>query len=468
MLPRNTDSAYFSDEQNGTRATEGRGFLNKFKISRSFTGPEFSLIPRLDIRRLDVRLGGRNYLDPDCVIDETRPELRVKLRQPQKQIPVKNRNTLGNYNVYIGSKTWSNMIKAKAEGRSPPELKIVLLFGIGNDVDNLGLRYYFEQVDDKVLINIPGIENEPRWGIGITGLRDMDRNIVRDQINYLMNYTLDNTELKAVRYKITTLAAYSAGYVGLNQTVNEELIPLHDIESVVYYDCIYRADKPEPGEGEPNPPNSLTKYEKMFINRVDSLGDNNAGSAYNTRRALSRISKAAGNDVKMVAYMATPKGSPTYPSNKIHNDQFTVDFPIKIDLTSKECQDSLFAIALTRCLKYAQLDGQLNSTDIPLAFKALEWNLPPRGKVASTRSIEPKPGFSPETNLLDYGKFYKEQTKKNPIDTDQISKAIHLISTHELIYQKGERAKFSYPSPGNHMGLLHFALIPEFAWEYLI
>jgi hypothetical protein len=352
-------------------------------------------------------------------------------------------------------------------GKPPLELKISLLFGIGNDLDNLGLRYYFEQVDDKIIINIPGIEQKIRWGIGITGLTDPDRNINANQINTLINYALENTKFKGTRYKITTLAAYSAGYIGLNQTVNEGMIPLNDVETVVYYDCIYRSDKPQPALDDDNPPKSLTKVEKMHLNCIDELKESSSGSAYNTRRALTRIAEKSTNDVKFVGYMSTPAGSPTYPSVSRINE-YTVDFPIKIDLRCPECQNALFAISITRCLHYAQIDGQINSTQVPSEFKSLETDLPRRGKLASTElTCRPKPGFIPEKTLLGYWTAHKEQIGK-ALQKDPMSKAFHLISTNELIYTKNPGDNFSYPPPNNQMGMLHFALIPEFGWEFLL
>jgi len=463
MAPRNTNSAYFVDEQDGKVSPEGGGFLNKFKW-HNVQGPNALEHPI----GCDLSIPARNYLDPFCVIDEGRPELRVKLRQPQVFIPVKNRNQRGPICLYIGSKTWKNMLDARADGKAPPQLKISLLFGIGNDVDNLGLRYFFEQVNDRLLINIPGIEQEPKWGIGITGLKNLERNIISDQINTVINFAFENTVFKAVRYKIATLAAYSTGYRGLNQTVNEGLIPLDDIETVVYYDCVYRSDNPKPAKDDDDPPESLTKIEKMHKNCVDESNETSKDSAYNTRRALTRIDHTSTKKVNFVAYMSTPKGSPLYPSIYPSNSpskDYTVDFPTKIDLRTSENQNALFAIAITRCLRYAQLDGQINSTQVPSEFKALESDLPGRGTVASSDlTYKPKNGFTPQRTLHGYWTSHKDkiQLALKEGKGSPMGKAFQLISGRELIYRGG------YPSPGNEMGILHFALIPEFGWEYLL
>ena len=118
-------------------------------------------------------------------------------------------------------------------------------------------------MDDRILINIPGIEHKSAWGIGICGLVNLERNIILNQIEFIINFFLETKPFKDLRYKITTLAAYSTGYRGLNQTVNEGLIPLKDIETVVYYDCIYRSDDPKPAPDDIDPPNSLTTIERI-------------------------------------------------------------------------------------------------------------------------------------------------------------------------------------------------------------
>ena len=478
MSFRNADSAYFIDEQDGKSAPGGRGFLNKFKLERWMYLSD-KITPLATPVKLDMSISGRNYLDPYCVIDDSksklnddgRPEFRLELRQPQLHIPPPNRNKRGQYGFYIGSQAWKKFLEAKKDGQTSPEFKVTLLFGTGNDADNLGMRYYYEQADDRILINIPGIEQKPRWGIGISGLVNKERNIVLNQIDFIINYFLQNKPFKDLRYKISTLAAYSTGYIGLNQTVNEKLIPLEDIETVVYYDCIYRADSPIPAQDDENPPKSLTKIERMYLNSTDELKESSKNSAYNTRRALTRIAEASKNKVNFVAYMSTEGGSPLYPSISPSTSpykHYTVDFPTRIDLRKADTQRALFAISITRCLHYAQLDGQINSTDVPKEFKDLEFGLPKRGKIASTDlTCKPKGTFTPDITLQHYwdknkGKISMALREGKKGEDSPMSKAFRLISGRQLIYSSG------YPTPNNQMGILHFALIPEFGWEYLI
>jgi hypothetical protein len=83
--------------------------------------------------------------------------------------------------------------------------------------------------------------------------------------------------------------------------------------------------------------------------------------------------------------------------------------------------------------------------------------------VASTgATFKPKPDFIPDYTLSIFVETYKEHIKKTLTQTN-ISKAIHVISEHDLIYSRDPGATSSYPHPDNHMRMLYFALIPEYA-----
>ncbi|HYU31889.1 MAG TPA: hypothetical protein VEW48_06980 [Thermoanaerobaculia bacterium] len=424
MSHRNYDHAYFENEQ-GTKVPGENLYFNKFRE----LGKPWN-------QNVDLT----NYLDPS---------LRTQL-QPQV-IPRQSQGMASRYDFYIGQKTWNALARSP-----PPVLKVTLLFGVERDLDNLGLRYYFEQVEDRVLINIPGREGA-RWNIGISGLVDSSLGIVTNQVQDFFNLIGFTSP-----YTITTLAAYSTGYGGLNQTVNEGLIPLKDVETVVYYDCVYRADKPALPSGEA--PVALSAAETN--NGADEIDASHNGSAFNTQRARKKLLDATSNNVKIVAYMATTGGSPLYKNPTISGPQYTVDIPTKIDLraatpgspvTLVEC---LFALTITRCLAYAEIEGQVNAREVPASFKDLRAGFPQRGQVASsTATLAAKPGFSPTTTLLDWGRANAAKVKTAQKDIDA---AIKLISDRELMYVGG------YPGPTNVAGALHAALLPEFGWEFLL
>lgn len=444
-MPRTFDNAYFDNEK-GDPVSGSTVFLNKFKQPGSGT--------------VNVNLNLQNYLDP---------AVRPTQRQPQT-IPAASQGQTSLYAIFIGSKALKKIKDAAAANRSLPEMKITLLFGVGLDLDNLGLRFFFEQVDDRILINVPG-EEAPRWNIGITGLVDAGRGITVNQIESLVTQamTVANIPSATPPFKIKTLAAYSTGFGGLNQTVNEGLIPLNDIETVVYFDCTYRADGPpavradgpaplKPSEINPGP---------------DEVDRSHANSAFNTQRALKRIAGAGGRSLTIAGYMATTAGSPHYLNPTVAgSNQYTVDFPTKIDLranapgSSVSFRECLFALVLTRCLAFARIDGQILSTDVPRVFSDLAAVLPARGQVASsTATLRAKTGFSPTTTLLDWGRANSAKVK---LAQSQVAAAVKLISDHELMYPASPPGSISYPSPGNEEGALHAALLPEFGWEFLL
>ena len=443
-MPRSFDNAYFDNEK-GDPVSGSTVFLNKFKQPTSGA--------------VNVNLNLQNYLDP---------AVRSQ-RQPQS-IPAAAQGQTSLYAIFIGSKALKKIKDAVAAKQSLPEMKITLLFGVGLDLDNLGLRFFFEQVDDRILINVPG-EEAPRWNIGITGLVDTARGITVNQIESLVSQAMSVANVSSANppFQIKTLAAYSTGFGSLNQTVNEGLIPLNNIDTVVYFDCTYRADGPpavpadgpaplKPSETNPGP---------------DEVDRSHNNSAFNTQRALKRIIGAAGRGLTIAGYMATTAGSPRYLRPTVATgNQYTVDFPSKIDLranapgSSVSFRESLFALVLTRCLAFARLDGQIRSTDVPRVFSELEAVLPARGQVASsTATLRAKTGFSPTTTLLDWGRANSAKVK---LAQSQVAPAVKLISDHELMYPAPPGSSISYPSPGNEEGALHAALLPEFGWEFLL
>ena len=250
-MPRSlNDNAYYEDER-GSNVPNSNLFRNRYKETSG--------------RCVNSKQYLKNLLDPS-----------VRHQQRQKQsIPAAFQNKEFRYDFFAGSKVKKRVDDARNAGGNLPELKVSLLFGVQQDLDDLGLRHYFEQVDDRVLINIPGSE-EPRWNFGISGLIDQSRGIGKNQVKDLLTAGLGD-----VPHKITILAAYSTGYGGLNQTVNEGLVPLGDIERAVYYDCTYRADTPGPAQDD-NP----VKLSAAETNPgPDELDRGHANSAFNTQRA---------------------------------------------------------------------------------------------------------------------------------------------------------------------------------------
>jgi hypothetical protein len=436
-MKRNYDHAYFENEK-GAPVPGDSLFFNKFNPKPN---------PR---NTFDDK---ENQLDP-AVRRQRQPQA-----VPKSKTPLRHR-----VDFFIGSRTAARIDQARAARAQIPEVKVTLLYGVGRDLDNLGLRYFFEQVDDRVLINISGVEEGSKWGVGISGLEDASRGIKEDQIKF----SFAGGGFGDVPYKITTLAAYSTGFHGLNLSVTEDLIPLGDIDTVVYYDCIYRHDISAAAAGDP--PAAITSRETN--SGADELDAQHSRSAFNTRRALTKLARASAATINVVGYAATSSGTPFYLRPTSSSPQLTVDIPNLIDLRSPSTgspvtpAECLFALVLSRCLAYAVTDGQVRPTEVPAPFRALAGLLPARGQIASTtRTHRAKPGFVPTTTLLDWGTVNRSNVK----DAQKgLNAAIKLVSERWLMYMGAEAGQAAYPDPGNAGGVLHAGLLPEFGWEYLV
>lgn len=430
MANRNTNHAYYEEEQ-GSAVPGQQLHLNRYREA----GTPFHLETEM-----------MNFLDP-----EERSQL-----QPQV-IPKDKRGKLQMHRSYIGLAALTRMQQALLAGGSLPTLKVTLLFGAGNehysDLDVAGLRHFLEQVDDRMIINIPG-EEFPRFNVGISGLVDPTREISWNQVDR----HIDAVGLKGIPYRISTLAAYSTGYGGLNQSINEGLLPLRDVETMVYYDCLYRSDKPPLPAGTAPPKLSAAEQNSG----PDEIDGSHAGSAYNTRRAIDAV-RTANPKANIVAYTMTSGGSPRYLQG---GSDYMVDIPKLIDLRAQAPQSSvtfseaLFALTITRCLDYADKEGQLLANEFPPGFQALRGSLLPRGEIASSlATLNAKSGFSPQTTLIDWGNANAAKVKAAQKD---IAAAIGVITDRELMYPGG------YPGRANPGGALHAAIMPEFGWEYLV
>ena len=171
------DNAWWPEEA-GSAISGSTLFANKFKAAAAGT--------------VNFHTNLKNFLDP---------RLRTQ-RQPQTM--PQGSDTPSRYDLFAGSRVMQRVAAARRAGGALPELKVTLLFGVGQDLDNLGLRFFFEQVDDTILINIPGAE-QPRWNFGISGLKDVSRGVVEDQVKKLIEASALGS---GVPHKIAILATH--------------------------------------------------------------------------------------------------------------------------------------------------------------------------------------------------------------------------------------------------------------------
>jgi hypothetical protein len=109
----------------------------------------------------------------------------------------------------------------------------VLWFGVGTELVRHGLRTFVERRSTPTaIIQVPGVEPEnpdafgARWGIGVT----------QDQVQGLIDRCFG---VRNVPLVITTVYAFSTGYLGFIGTIRNELLSLSGIQRVVFVDCLY-------------------------------------------------------------------------------------------------------------------------------------------------------------------------------------------------------------------------------------
>jgi hypothetical protein len=321
-------------------------------------------------------------------------------------------------------------------------------------VKTLGLRYFLRHVDDTFVIVIPNFETH-----GDTRLEPKNAGITTDIINKLVAKfsTEAGFRFEFFDISVTCVTAYSAGYGGLIQSINNDLFKLEQLKKIVFYDCLYRGDSPRLPQGEQRPP--LLPSETN--NGPDEVDGGHANSAFNTRRAIIKA-KAKSSTLEVIAYCATSGGSPKYLQG---SQAYTVSVDKLIELRGNRSHPKMeeysFALSITRALMMAKNDGIININKVPKVFVDL-YNtiLPQRGQIASvTAQLKTsKTGFTPTTTLEAWGKTNQALIDKAK---PKFSEAIDTIGTNSFFYK-------NYPSIDNQGGMLHIAQIFEFAWEEFI
>jgi len=332
-------------------------------------------------------------------------------------------------------------------------INLTMFFAAPGDdlsIKTLGLKYFFQHIDDTFLIVIPNFEDH-----GSSGKESKNAGITTKIINDILYFTSNKFGLKFhFDIKITCLTAYSAGYGGMVQCINNELFSIDFLKKIVFYDCLYRTDGPK-----------LPKSEKMPLllpgennSGPDEVDQGHTNSAFNTRRAIIKA-KQKNEKLEVIAYCATSGGSPKYTQGSSH---YTVAVDKLIDLRSRNINPNyLFALSLTRVLIMARDEGIINTKDIPPPFIDLFNSIiPARGQIASTTTqmVHSKTGFIPTTNLQSWGNINSSLINKA---VGSFANAINIVGTKNLFYN-------GYPSIGNQGGMLHIAQIFEFAWEEFV
>jgi len=338
-------------------------------------------------------------------------------------------------------------------------VRVCIFFAAPGDdasIETLGLRFFFKTVADTFFVVVPNYEDR-----GTGGTHPKNAGVTTDIIKKLIKIA------EAVRFRdtkadikflfdftITSCTAYSAGFGGMVQSINNSLIDFKNLERMVFYDCLYRADGPALPAGEKPPVLSTAENNSG----PDELDKSHGSSAFNTRRAINRV-KAVASKMQTIAYCMSTGGSPKYLQG---NKGYTVEVDKLIDLRASDDQRNfLFALSLTRVLHMAKDEGLVTAAEIPNSLKDIyNTTIPARGQIASLSSQmkTSRTGFTPTTNLLDWGKNNKALIQKAQ---GIFGTASDLVGKKNLFYD-------GYPSLSNPGGMLHIAQIFEFAWEEFI
>ena len=298
-------------------------------------------------------------------------------------------------------------------------VRVSLLFAVVDQINRAGLRTFFEDSDDAVLITVPGRESsktQAAWGIGID-----DAQIK----SLLQNAGLD------VNYDVEVISAYSTGYRGMQGTVLEnathKLLPLTQVKRIIYYDCLYDASG-QPPSGYP-------------------VGQRTAD-------AVKSI-LTANPTAKLFIYEVTDSGTKRYSGS------LALNVPGQVVINLKPLGMELTTLQYARLLDEALRDGLIADADVPASVKAL-FPLPDRGSLSSDQRFivpsVPAPGTSAKQLLKTWAQNNTAAIKKVQPDLAQIDQVIYdnyLMGWH----------------PPNVAALRadarHDQFMPEFAWELL-
>lgn len=369
--PRNPDKdAFYFDVEGATANPATQVALNKFipfRTSLQFANP------------LDSSVSAATTGRPDPL---ARPEA----------IPAAQQGATGSYTMFVSQPFRDN---------PPDTAKVTLLYCVGSEINRHGLEIFFQSLPDRVLISVPGREagwvNPPAaWAIGITP----------DQIDQLFA----NAGLATQKWQVEIMAGYSTGYRGVNGTINNGLIPLDNLKTVIFYDALYRGDDPAPGN--------------------------------NTQLMLTNL--PAG--VTTVVYDVSIGTTKPYP----------VSFPgtnIVIDLIANRTH--LLGLVYARILQKGVSDNYVLPAEVPAPLQTLIDNgLPSRGLLASSSA---RSSIAFGGTLDDWANLSANKPAIDALDATLLQNTANLVANRGL-------TGWGTTLPGAHA---HDGFMADFGWEYM-
>jgi hypothetical protein len=390
--------AFYTDERNTALSKAdhpARSFYNTFT--------RFVALPP-SYANARTMAAGKAFQNPLSVDPPALSSIATVLPQKFAELRVSASSTRTHFNevkpyfIFVPKKL-KDLFDARPAG-SKPQAKISLFFGVGPEVNLFGLRRFFAEADDAILITVPGVERAwpgygRAWGIGITTA------IIED--------LMKSGGLAGIAFTVEVMAGYSTGYRGLNLTIINKLVSLSNLKRVIYYDAFYNHDDyPQPPAGHPF-------YKKL------------------THWAI-KIALGASSVADVYAYAYThPGGVPRVEHSTIPigpRDSLIKDFGGKIHFFDLEFPfqgkpaigSALEKICLARLVESA-IGDYVKESEIGADILALIRLLPARGNL----SISGRTGFT------ELRTWIATPPQSNALSSFPLQRAFDLVVKHKLL-----------------------------------
>jgi hypothetical protein len=390
--------AFYADERNAAMPRElhpFKCFWNMFTRFNNFQGPK---------KRYD-------YNDADAItawMDFPNPLLDAKLASvlPEKfaTLPWKDADTKDafegdrRYYVYVPPGLSSDF-NSKPKSKKP-KARVSLFFGVETEINSFGLRRYFFDSTNSVLITITG----DAWGIGIT------TQMIRD--------LLDKAGLKDIEFSVEVMAGYSAAYRSLNETVINKLVNLKELKRLIYLDAFYAHDDFPLAAKKTDPffkKNTLWAIDTALNESVDAELFIYAYSITGTAR-VTQFKKGA------------PPPRPKVPIDDFLKKQFKkrvmhfIDLEYDPRIRDSSGNNKFESICLARLIQ-SGIDESFERKDIAANILALVDLLPDRGSL----------GTFGRTGFIDLFTWVASGKQKDAIARFPADKAFKLVAKFNLL-----------------------------------
>jgi hypothetical protein len=292
------------------------------------------------------------------------------------------------YRIYV-PRVLSDDFKSKPKS-SKPKAKVSLFFGVETEINSFGLRKYFFESSNSVLITITG----GVWGVGIT--------------TQMIRELLDAAGLKDIDFIVEVMAGYSAAYRSLNETLINKLV---DLDAFYNHDDFPLAKKTHPFHKR----NTLWAIDTALNESGDAELFIYAYSITGTERATQFKKGAPPPRPKVLIDDFLAK---RFAKRVMHFIDLEYDPRIRDTSGNNKFED----ICLARLIQ-SGIDESFESKDIPANILDLVNLLPDRGSL----------GTWGRTGFIDLFAWVAAKPQKDVISKFPADKAFNLVKTFNLL-----------------------------------